>query len=157
MVPEWLETSLAHAVRFLSAMPRRLVNSDPRGRSTTDVKESAMFRKAMFSAVAAVSMFSVGNVEASDRFSLGLNLGGSYPVYQPAPVVVSPYPTVVAPSYGYTPNYGYNNYNYGYANPGVSFNYSNYNAYRPVRPYNTSSYNYNHRPPMHGHGHNHCW
>jgi len=114
-----------------------------------------MFRKTLLSAAAALSMFSVANVEASDRFSLGLNLGGAYPVYQPAPVIVNPYPTVYAPSYGYTPSYGYgnaygnsygNNYgNYGYANPGMNFNYSNYNTYRPVRPsYSNNHYGHHH-------------
>ncbi|QDT56169.1 hypothetical protein Pan44_42210 [Caulifigura coniformis] len=108
-----------------------------------------MFRKTLLSAAAALSMFSVANVEASDRFSLGLNLGGNYPVYQPAPVIVNPYPTVYAPSYGYTtPGYGYGGA-YGYVNPGVSFNYSNYNAYRPVRP----GYN-NFRGPVNHYGHN---
>src|SRR5262245_58509773 len=118
-----------------------------------------MLRKALFSTAAALSMFSVANAEASDRFSLGVNLGGSYPVYQPAPVIVNPYPTVVSPGYGYPPNYGYGNYgygggygSYGYVNPGVSFGYSSYNAYRPVRPYNYSGY----RGPIHNHGHNHC-
>src|SRR6187549_3567540 len=112
-----------------------------------------MLRKALFSAAAALSMFSVANVEASDRFSLGVNLGGTYPVYQPSPVIVNPYPTVVAPSYGYgyTPSYNYGGY--GYSSPGVGFNYSNYNSYRPVRPYNYGGY----RGPINHHGHNHCW
>ena len=110
-----------------------------------------MLRKALFSAAAALSMFSVANVEASDRFSLGLNLGGAYPVYQPAPVIVNPYPTYVSPGYGYSPSYGYGSgYGYGYVNPGMSFNYSNYN-YRPVRPYG------GYRGPSHHHGHSHCW
>lgn len=122
-----------------------------------------MLRKALFAAAAAVSMFSVANVEASDRFSLGLNLGGGYPVYQPAPVIVNPYPTVYPQNYGYTPSYGYGSSygNYGYANPGVSFNYSNgYNSYRPVRPsYNSnnfrgSSHQYGHLH-HHDHGHHH--
>jgi hypothetical protein len=115
-----------------------------------------MVLKALFSAAAALSMFSVANVEASDRFSLGVNLGGGYPVYQPAPVIVNPYPTVVAPSYGYgySPGYNYGGYGgYGYGSPGVGFNYSNYNAYRPVRPYS-----YGNRAPVRHHDHHHhCW
>jgi hypothetical protein len=124
------------------------------GHTLRDVKGSAMLRKALFSAAAALSMFSVANVEASDRFSLGLNLGGNYPVYQPAPVIVNPYPTVVNPSYGYgyQPSYGYGSY--GYGNPGVNFNYSNYNAYRPVRQPNYSGYR---GPVRHHDHHHHCW
>ena len=119
-----------------------------RGHTLRDGKGSAMLRKALFSAAAALSMFSVANVEASDRFSLGVNLGGGYPVYQPAPVIVNPYPSV-SPGYGYSPNYGYGA-GYGYGSPSVGFNYSNYN-YRPVRQY--SGY----RGPVHHHGHSHCW
>jgi hypothetical protein len=125
-----------------------------RGHLLKDVKESAMLRKALFSTAAALSMFSVANAEASDRFSLGVNLGGAYPVYQPAPVIVNPYPTVVSPGYGYSPNYGYGGYGYNnYVNPGVSFGYSSYNNYRPVRPYNYGPY----RGPVGHYGHNHCW
>ena len=109
-----------------------------------------MLRKAMFSAAAALSMFSVANVEASDRFSLGLNFGGGYPVYQPAPVIVNPYPSPYTPNYGYGSGYGTG---YGYSNPGVNFNYSNYNSYRPVRP----RYD-DYRAPVRHHGHHHhCW
>lgn len=116
-----------------------------------------MLRKALFSTVAALSMFSVANVNASDRFSLGLNLGGAYPVYQPAPVVVNPYPTVMGPTYGYAPSYGYGNY--GYLNPGVSLGYSNWNYRPPVaRPYYGGGYGGYGGGFNNHYGHNHgCW
>jgi hypothetical protein len=123
-----------------------------------------MLRKILFTTAAALSVFSATNSQASDRFSLGLNLGGGYPVYQPAPVVVNPYPaTVYAPSYPYS-NYGYSGYGSGYGygstyvNPGVSFGYSNYN-YRPqYRPLPSNGWNnggWNNGGWNGGYGHNH--
>ena len=123
-----------------------------------------MFRKIILSTAAALSAFTAANTQAGDRFSLGVNLGGGYPVYQPAPVVVNPYPTVYAPNYGYGSGYG-SGYGYAaptyvaprYVAPSVGFGYSNWDNNRNYgRPYNGyNNFNSGYRGSNSHYGHHH--
>ncbi len=133
-----------------SSVPQGRLMKAAAGVPMQGVKEFAMLRTIALSTVTALSLAAATPTTASDRFAFGINVGGGYPVYQPAPVYVAPRPVYV-PNYGYGYGPGYGN---SYYNPGFSFGYSNWGSPRRYAPYG-GGYSSGYRGGY-GHPHHHC-